>query len=62
MKYKNIMFKVEIKAGAFEVSVESTSISDEDKIRKLIDDITEKYTKTYAMGKEDFNKIKLADK
>lgn len=55
------MFKVEIKASPFEVSVESTSISDESKIRKLIDDITKKYTTTYAMGKFDFNKIKLSD-
>lgn len=56
------MFKVEVKIGSFEVSVESTSISDEDKIRMLIDDITKKYTTTYAMGKVDFNKIQLSDK
>lgn len=62
MKYEDIMFKVEVKVGSFEVSVETSSISDENMIRKLIDDITKKYTTTYTMGKVDFNQIQLSDK
>jgi len=37
------MFKIEIRKGDFGVEVESDSISDENKMRKLIDDITEKF-------------------
>lgn len=49
------MFKVEIHKKDFLISVETFAPSDEPKVRKLIDDIVEKFSK------DDLNEKKLAE-
>ena len=51
------MFKVEIHKDKFGIEIETNSISDEDRVRKLIDDITEKFN----TDGNDLNTKKLSE-
>ena len=54
------MFKVEITTNPLSISIETSSISDEKMVRKLIDDITKKYTTQKGLGNADFNAVQLS--